>query len=194
MMQTWKDGTHEINWARDPLILVPIFTGAMTCGHFSGLIQGNRQDSQKVWTPSVFRYYQIIGRRNVHRSEGSSWEETDLHIIKQVGSCQNARAIQRLKWLWNMGLQCHWGLLPHSGCDSPTFAWKCQRQGHLNRCWHYSCWFQWSWIWVRDVSAQQLGIMGRKHNMMRTIQQKAIDPTDEALQSVYFRVNKLAYH
>ena len=47
---------------------------------------------------------------------------------------------------------------------------------------------------MRDVSAQQLGIMDQKHNMMRTIQQKAIDPTDEALQSVYFRVNKLAYY
>ena len=41
-----------------------------------------------------------------------------------------------------------------------------------------------------DVSAQQLGIMGRKHIiMMRTIQQMAIDPTDEALQSVCFHVN-----
>ena len=47
---------------------------------------------------------------------------------------------------------------------------------------------------MRDVSAQQLGIMGRKHNMMRTIQQKAIDPTDEVLQSVCFLINNLAYH
>ena len=38
------------------------------------------------------------------------------------------------------------------------------------------------------VSAQQHGIMGPKH-MMRTIQWKEIDPTDEALQSVCFRVN-----
>ena len=45
-----------------------------------------------------------------------------------------------------------------------------------------------------DASAQHLGIMGRKHNMMRTIQQKAIDPTDEVLQSVCFRVNYLACH
>jgi hypothetical protein len=39
-----------------------------------------------------------------------------------------------------------------------------------------------------DVSAQHLGIMGRKH-MMRIIQQKVIDPTDEVLQSVCFLVN-----
>ena len=40
-----------------------------------------------------------------------------------------------------------------------------------------------------DVSAQQHGIMGRKH-MTRTIQWgKEIDPTDEALQLVCFRVN-----
>ena len=37
-MQFTKDGTHEIDWVRDPLILVPIFMGAMMCGHFSGLI------------------------------------------------------------------------------------------------------------------------------------------------------------
>jgi hypothetical protein len=63
---------HVINWAQDPLILVPIFMGTTMFGHFSGLIQGNRQDSQKVWTPSIFQYYPIIGRRNINRSERSS--------------------------------------------------------------------------------------------------------------------------
>ena len=92
-MQFTKDGTHEIDWVRDPLILVPIFMGAMMCGHFSGHII----DSRTVRKSGLLLYFDTI------KSLGDETftvlkdrvEKTPICTSSSRLSRQNARAIQR---------------------------------------------------------------------------------------------------
>ena len=150
-MQFAKDGTPEIDWVRDPLILVPIFTGATTCGHFSGHII----DSRTVRKSGLLLYFDTI------KSLGDETftvlkdrvEKTPICTSSSRLSRQNARAIQRQAQMTvEYGSAMPLGLTSDIPIDVGIVC------GDFIEA-DLKC----------VVSAQQHGIMGCKH-MMRTTQ------------------------